>query len=228
MWRALTSPCACVCACAASGSARRAALSQGDAEAAGLTSGGASPCPLSPHRPGQRLRPQRACSTAGRPIWAKPPQVRSNERRGPHERTCARAAGPDFLRQRPAAAARIQRARGDAQRPRPARLVKTSLKRPVSKGCGGPTSGLPSARRWRVIPRNEATLASGRAAGRAVALLKGGSPGSLGRWVAERARERPQKANPQRHGRAAWLFRAGRGQPQRGASTGPEPAPSDG
>ena len=90
----------------------------------------------------------------------------------------------------------------------------------MCKGCGGPTSGPSSSRRCRKLSCYDMTLASGRAAGRAVALQKGGSMGSLGRWVAERGRERPRPGNPQRHGRAAWLFRAGRGQPQRGASAG--------
>ena len=88
-----------------------------------------------------RLRAQRARATATRPIWAKAPQRRSNEGRGRLFRTCAWAARPDFLCPRCAAATRFQRARVEAQRSRSARVVKSSLKRPVGQGCGGPTSG---------------------------------------------------------------------------------------
>ena len=98
--------------------------------------------------------------------------------------------------------------------------MKSYLQRPVSKGSSGPTSGLHSSRRWRTTYRNEATLASIWAAGRAVALQKGGSPGSLGCCGAERGRKHLRQARPQRHGRAACLFGAGPEQPQRGANAG--------
>ena len=99
--------------------------------------------------PLHRLRPQHARAMAGRPIWAKAPQRRSNERRGQLFRTCARAAGPDFLRQPSAAAGRFQRARVEAQRPTPAHLVKISLQGPECTSCGGPTSGPSSSRTIR-------------------------------------------------------------------------------
>ena len=157
-----------------------------------------------------RLRAHRARATAGRPIWAKAPQRRSNGRRGQLFDASGRAGALELLLLATAAAARFQRARVDAQRPAPARVMKSSLLRPVSKGCGGPTSGLHSSRRCRKTPRNDMTLVSGRAAGRAVALRKGGSTGSFGRCGPGRAPQRPRPANPQRHGRAAESRRAHR------------------
>ena len=200
---------------------RRKSAPEFGARARALTPQTAAPgWALGLRRPSHRLRACRERATAGWPLWAKPPQRCSRERRSQLFRTFERAACPDFRPRCSARAARIQRARDGPEPPASARLVQSSLHRPVSKGSSGPTSGLHSSRRWRTTYRNEATLASIWAVSRAVAIQKGGSPGSLGCCGAERGRKHLRQARPQRHGRAACLFGAGPGQPQRGVNAG--------
>ena len=99
--------------------------------------------------PSRRLRARGERATADRPVLAKAPPRRLRERRGQLIRNCARAAGPDFWLHCSARSARIHRTRVDPEPPASARAMKTSLLRPVSKGCGGLTSGLHSSRRYR-------------------------------------------------------------------------------
>ena len=69
---------------------RKSALESGARATALTPQTGAPSQALGLPWPLHRLRPQRARATAGRPIWARPPQRRSRERRGPEY---ARARG---------------------------------------------------------------------------------------------------------------------------------------
>ena len=64
----------------------------------------------------------------GQATWAKPLQMRSNERRGPHERARARGRSACtfcFCAPKPQRASMHYGTRHEDQRPRPARLVKS-------------------------------------------------------------------------------------------------------